>query len=201
MRMEDLMLKVYDKKQRFILKAKMSSNRTFKVNFNVADVHCMTAEGNDVNWLWHFSYGHLNFQGLSRLVAKHMVSGMPQIKAPAEVCEGCVAGKPPRNSFNVSLPPRAKEPLGVVCSDVCGPIEPCTYGENLYFVIFVDEFTRMLWVYPIKRKSEVFVVFQKFKAYAEKQNGATLKILRTDGGGEYISKEFEDFCESKGIVH
>ena len=49
MRMEDLMLKVYDKKQRFILKAKMSSNRTFKVNFNVTDVHCITVEGNDVN--------------------------------------------------------------------------------------------------------------------------------------------------------
>ena len=48
-RMEDLMLKVYDKKQRFILKAKMSSNRTFKVNFNVTDVHCITVEGNDVN--------------------------------------------------------------------------------------------------------------------------------------------------------
>ena len=201
MRMEDLMLKVYDKKQSFILKAKMSNNRTFKVNFNVVDVHCMTAEGNDVNWLWHFRYGHLNFHGLSRLVAKHMVSGMPQIKAPTEVCEGCVAGKQPRNSFNVSLPPRAKEPLEVVCSDVCGPIEPCTYGGNLYFVIFINEFTRMLWVYPIKRKSEVFAVFQKFKAYAEKQSGATLKILRTDGGGEYTSKEFEVFCESKGIVH
>lgn len=36
--------------------------------------------------------------------------------------------------------------------------EPCTYGENLYFVIFVDEFTRMLWVYPIKRKSELFFI-------------------------------------------
>ena len=53
----------------------------------------------------------------------------------------------------------------------------------------------------IKAKSEAFDVFQKFKILVEKQSGKFIKVLRTDGGGEYTSKVFEKFCEDNGIVH
>jgi len=42
----------------------------------------------------------------------------------------------------------------------------------------------------IKAKSEAFDMFQKFKILVEKQSGKSNKVLRTDGGGEYISKVF-----------
>ena len=41
----------------------------------------------------------------------------------------------------------------------------------------------------------------QFKVMAEKQANATIKTLRTDGGGEYTSKAMEDFCRKEGIVH
>jgi len=44
-------------------------------------------------------------------------------------------------------------------------------------------------------------MFQKFKVLVEKHSGKSIKILRTDGGGEYTSKVFEKFCEDNGIVH
>lgn len=66
-------------------------------------------------------------------------------------------------------------------------------GGNKYFVSFVDEFSIMLWIYLIKAKAEVFSVFKKFKQMAEKQAEKQIKILRTDGGGEYTSKEFQNF--------
>jgi len=44
-------------------------------------------------------------------------------------------------------------------------------------------------------------MFQKFKILVEKQSGKSIKVLRTDGGGEYTSKLFEKFCEDNGIVH
>ena len=53
----------------------------------------------------------------------------------------------------------------------------------------------------LKRKSEVFSIFRKFKATVEKQSGACIKTLRTDGGGEYTSIEFKDFCEKERIKH
>lgn len=58
-----------------------------------------------------------------------------------------------------------------------------------------------MWLYLIKRKSDVFYTFKRFKALVEKQSSRQLKILRTDGGGEYVSKEFVDFCEAEGIIH
>ena len=86
-------------------------------------------------------------------------------------------------------------------SDVCGPLPEPSLGGNKYFISFVDEFTRMTWVSFIKFKHEVFAEFKKFRIKAEKQSGQTLKILRTDGGGEYNSKEFKKFCEENGIEH
>jgi transposase InsO family protein len=65
----------------------------------------------------------------------------------------------------------------------------------------VDEFTRKIWIYLLKEKSEVFTIFKKFCALAERQCGNHLKILRTDGGGEYNSNDFKLFCEEKGIIH
>jgi len=44
-------------------------------------------------------------------------------------------------------------------------------------------------------------MFQKFKILVEKQSGKSIKVLRTDGGGESTSKLFEKFCEDNGIVH
>src|ERR1043165_5105897 len=66
---------------------------------------------------------------------------------------------------------------------------------------FVDEFTRMTWVTLIKFKHEVFTKFQKFKVKVENQSGQKLKILRTDGGGEYNSTEFQKLCGDNGIEH
>jgi transposase InsO family protein len=68
-------------------------------------------------------------------------------------------------------------------------------------VSFVDEFTRMTWVSLIKFKHGVFAKFKKFKIKAENQSDQKLKILRTNGGGEYNSTEFRKFYEENGIEH
>ena len=130
-----------------------------------------------------------------------MVSGLPTTTMPQRVCEFCMAGKQPRNSFQSSLAMRASAVLEVVHSDICGPFEVQSLGGNKYFITFVDEFSRMLWVFLIKYKSEALEMFEKFKTAAERQSGKLLKILRTDGGGEYTSKEFEAFCVKHGISH
>ena len=65
---------------------------------------------------------------------------------------------------------------------------------------FVDDFSRMIWVYFVKEKLEVFSIFKKFKSSIEKQSGNAIKVLRTDRGGEFISTEFDNFCEKMGIL-
>jgi transposase InsO family protein len=68
-----------------------------------------------------------------------------------------------------------------------------------YFLLFVDDYSRKMWVYFLKLKSEVFNEFQKFKALVEKESGCHITSLRSDNGGELCSKEFNNFCAKHGI--
>lgn len=111
-----------------------------------------------------------------------MVSGLPQIELPGELCSDCLESKQTRNSFNQQVPTRSRERLEVIFSDVCGPIQTDSLGGNKYFLSFIDDYSRKIWAYLLKRKSEVFEVFVKFKNLVEKQSGLAIKILRTDGG-------------------
>ena len=61
-------------------------------------------------------------------------------------------------------------------------------GGYLYFVTFIDDYSRYGYVYLMKYKSETFEKFKEFKAEVEKQLGKSIKTLRSDRGGEYLSQ-------------
>ena len=89
--------------------------------------------------------------------------------------------------------------LALVHSDLCGPMPNLSLGGASYFMTFIDDYSRKVWVYFLKHKDEALGVFKKFLSFVENQCGKKLKCLRTDNGGEYVSKAFQDFCESRGI--
>ncbi|GAU22332.1 hypothetical protein TSUD_106600 [Trifolium subterraneum] len=195
-------LKLFDSKQRLILKTAQSQNRTFKTQVKTIEVECLATSTEDKDGdLWHRRYGHLNFKSLSMLNSKNMVLGLPSVIAPVDTCTTCLLGKHPRSPFKSNLPMRSSEVLNVVHSDICGPIDVLSTGGNKYFITFVDEYSRLIWLYHIKAKSEAFEVFKRFKTLVEKQSDKSIKVLRTDGGGEYTSKEFENYCKDQGIIH
>ena len=70
-----------------------------------------------------------------------------------------------------------------------------------YFVVFIDDYSRMCWVYFLKHKSEVFDVFVKFYNMILTQFHAKPKILRSDNGGEYISVAMKQFFLEHGLIH
>ncbi|RYA53994.1 hypothetical protein DD596_25980, partial [Enterobacter cloacae complex sp. 4DZ3-28B] len=74
-------------------------------------------------------------------------------------------------------------------------------GNYLYFVTFIDDYSRHAWVFPLKAKSEVFMCFKQFPAMAENVSKCTMGTLRSDRGGEYMSHEFNAFLASRGIKH
>jgi hypothetical protein len=88
--------------------------------------------------------------------------------------------------------------LDLIHSDVWqAPV--VSLGGARYFVSFIDDFSRRCWVYPIRRKADVFAVFKTFKARVELESEKKIKCLRTDNGGEYTSDEFDNFCQHEGI--
>ncbi|GKB99228.1 gag-pol polyprotein [Tanacetum coccineum] len=66
-------------------------------------------------------------------------------------------------------------------------------GGAKYFVSFINDYSRRYWVYPIKKKSDVFEDFKVYKARVELDSGTKIKCLRTDNGGEYTGDEFDLF--------
>ncbi|CAA0825182.1 Unknown protein [Striga hermonthica] len=74
-------------------------------------------------------------------------------------------------------------------------------GGSRYFVTFIDDASRKLWVYFLRTKDEVFKYFKRFHAMVERQTGKPLKCLRSDNGGEYSSHEFKNYCADHGIRH
>ena len=69
----------------------------------------------------------------------------------------------------------------------------------MYYISFIDDFSRNIWIYFLQNKSEVFAKFKEFKALVENKSEKKIKVLRTDNGGEFCGNEFEDFCKKCGI--
>ena len=61
----------------------------------------------------------------------------------------------------------------------------------MYYVNFIDDFSKNSWLYFLKNKSKVFRKFKEFKALVENQTKNKIKVLRTDNGGELWEKDFE----------
>ena len=70
----------------------------------------------------------------------------------------------------------------------------------LYFVTFIDDYSRYGYTYLLRHKSEVFSKFKEFKAEAETQLERNIKSLRSDRGGEYLSNEFIEYLAQQGIT-
>ena len=92
-----------------------------------------------------------------------------------------------------------KTPLEFVHSDLCGTMQTQSLAGSHYMLTFIDDFTRKTWVYFLKFKNEVFEKFCHIKALVENESGKRINVLRTDRGGEYISKYFLRFCRENGI--
>ena len=147
--------------------------------------------------LWHRRFGHLNYRALPSL--PDMVTGMPPIKLIHDgVCKGCALGKNVRKPYSSSSR-RSKGILDLIHSNLCGPMTAPSLGGCLYYVIFIDDFSRKTWIYFMKAKSETFAKFQEFKTFIEKQMGMHIRALRSDNGGEFDSHQFNDLCRDSGI--
>ncbi|SGZ28076.1 BQ5605_C026g10272 [Microbotryum silenes-dioicae] len=148
----------------------------------------------------HRCLGHLAPSSIQKMVAAGWLEGLGAGYSDEEVekfvCNACLSAKGHRLPFPDS-DSHSSERLGLVHSDVLSLPERSLTGKR-YLVTFLDDYSRKLWAYAIGHKSEVFSVFKTWLAEVELETGATLKVLRTDNGGEYCSRAFTDFCKVRG---
>ncbi|WVY95447.1 hypothetical protein V8G54_034535 [Vigna mungo] len=177
-RIDNEVCEIMNKDNKNIARVKMTKNRMFPLSLQTRSLMNFQAMVKDDNWLWHLRFGHLNFRGLKLLVQKQMVTGLPLINAPDNPCESCILGKHHRDLFVIGKSVRAKKPLELIHTDICEPVEVESVGNKRYFLLFVDNYSRKIWVYFLKEKSEAFKKFKEFKVLVEKQSELFMKTLR-----------------------
>jgi hypothetical protein len=157
--------------------------RNISDRYNISIVHYIgieeeitpTVSGEKV-MLWNQRLGHIREKGLRLLHGKGTVEGMSNCSLAFDFCEHCVYGKKNRVRFP-SGATREEGILRLVHSDVFGPVSIPSLRKTMYYVSFIDDFSRNTWIYFLRKKSEVFDRFKEFKALVENQT-------ETDNGGE-----------------
>ena len=125
------------------------------------------SHANEVSKLWNERFGHMNYRYLQALHRDEMVEGLPQIKSSTGACIGCVVGKYPEQSYEKGKARRETQTIGLVHSDLIGPLPTLSYGGFRYVITFIDDYSQFYWVYFMKLKSEVFEKLNVWKALVE----------------------------------
>ena len=96
-----------------------------------------------------------------------------------EICESCLRGKMTKSPFNKQSE-RASDLLGLIHTDVCGPLSTSARGGYSYFITFTDDFSRYGYVYLMRHKFKTFEKFKMFKNGVQNQLGKCIKAIRSD---------------------
>ncbi|KAG8480907.1 hypothetical protein CXB51_025473 [Gossypium anomalum] len=162
-----------------------------------AAVASSSLSDDDITKLWHMRLGHMSENGMVELSKRGLLDGQGICKL--NFCEHCVFGKQKRVRFTRGIH-NTKETLEYIHSDLWGPSRVPSRGGANYMLTFIDDFSRKVWAFFLKQKSDVFSAFKSWKIMIEKQTGKQIKYLRTDNGLEFCSDEFNRLCKSEGIV-
>jgi len=146
--------------------------------------------------VWHARFGHLHFAALRKMGRDGLVHGMPLLTQVEHVCDACLAGKHRRAPFPHRTQGCSSEVLQLLHGDLCGPITLPTPSGNRYFLLLVDDYSRYMWLALLPSKD---AAIKRIQAAAERKLGKLVRALRTDRGGEFLAKDFEQYCAELGL--
>ncbi|WVZ85239.1 LOW QUALITY PROTEIN: hypothetical protein U9M48_032186 [Paspalum notatum var. saurae] len=155
----------------------------------ILNINAKRLKPSDLNpaYIWHCRLGHINKKRVEKLPRDGLLDSFDY--ESFETCESCLLGKMTKAPFT-GQGERASKLLALVHTDVCGPMSSVARGDFQYFITFTDDFSMSM-------------SFERFKQYqneVQNHSGKTIKFLRLDRGGEYLSHEFYDHLKSCGIV-
>uniref|UniRef100_A0A803PXS9 Integrase catalytic domain-containing protein n=1 Tax=Cannabis sativa TaxID=3483 RepID=A0A803PXS9_CANSA len=129
--------------------------------------------------VWHCRLGHPSKQVLQ----KNLSTVCPNFKYNnVEFCDSCQYGKLHQFAFK-PVANKTTTPFQIVHSDVWGP--HVSLDGYKYYISFLDDFTRYVWIFPMQTKSEATTIFTQFNAYVERMFETKIKSVQLDLGKEY----------------
>ncbi|KAJ9537125.1 hypothetical protein OSB04_029858 [Centaurea solstitialis] len=144
--------------------------------------------------VWHRRLGHPGAAIFQFLVSRKFIACSSQSSA---LCHACQLGKHCRLPFSLSTT-KTSRVFELIHSDLwTSPV--ISLSGFKYYVLFLDDFSHFLWVFPLRAKSEVFDVFKTFRAYVLNQFKTDIQLFQCDNGREFNNQSFLDFFKTHGI--
>ena len=133
----------------------------------------MNVASDTASELWHRRLCHMSEKGMKRLADDNLILVK---NVHLEKCTDCLVGKQNRTSFLPRPPMRRNAPLELVHTDVC-QVDTKSRAGAQYFVTFIDDHNRKLWVSPLKTKDQVISILKELHARVERETGRKLKAV------------------------
>ncbi|XP_021746631.1 uncharacterized protein LOC110712474 [Chenopodium quinoa] len=153
--------------------------------------HVSALAANSELVLWHRLMGH---------PSEKVVKLLPTVSNKAcldKGCEVCMRAKHPRDSFPLS-DNKASRIFEKIHCDLWVPYRHVSSCGARYFFTIVDDYSRVVWIYLMNDKTEVFRMFFMFVAMVERQFSQTIKIVQSDNGTEFNC--LRDYFDATGII-
>jgi GAG-pre-integrase domain len=167
---------------------------------NVLTAH--TSSAADLH-TWHCCLGHVSTDTVICIAKKGIVSGMEiqgSVSSP-QPCKSCLKGKQMSDEIQKFTDTHTDKILGWVFSDICGKLPTCSCQGYEYFATFIDDKSCKVWVVGLYKKSDVLGHLKTFVSHVENETRHKVKVLCSDGGGEYTGNAPSAYLASKGIKH
>lgn len=145
---------------------------------------------------WHKILGHCNVKDVLKL--ESVADGMKIIGKDDFNCKTCAEGK--MYEYRSREPDkRASQRLELIHCDLAGPIDPVSRENSKYAIVFVDDYSGVVFVYFLKNKNDAAAATAKF--LADIAPYGSVKRLRSDNGTEFTCSEFKSLMVSNRIKH
>ena len=157
----------------------------------------------DSSTLWHRRLYYISIDRIKRLVNDGVLSTLNFTDFETGV--DCIKGKQTNKSKRCAT--RSSVILEIIHTNICS-LDMDSHGQK-YFISFINNFSRYMYLYILHNKNEAFDTFKVFKAKVEKQCGKQIKIARSDKCEKYYGRYLKDgqvlgsfvkFLQEHGIV-
>ena len=147
--------------------------------------------------LWHSCLGHASSSRVQQLASRGLLGSMSKDNFD---CISCQLGKQPALSFNNSES-ISNSILELIYSNVWGPFPVASIGGSRYFVVFIDDYSRYNWIFPIKSRSEILPIYSNFAKMVETQFSKRIKTFRSNHALKYTQYAFQALLHFYGTIH
>ena len=145
---------------------------------------------------WHDALGHPAFIAPTLYADGDLIPSRPSNFH----CKECSLAKSTHRK-PAKLRSKSTRSFELIHTDLSGKFSTQSLGKGLYYITFIDDYTRYAWVRILKTKDEAMGAIREFIALVERQfDGAKVARFRCDGGGEYVGKAARAELSGMGIV-